>query len=305
MPEAGIPGRRDPLIGRIIAGRYGIYGRLGTGGTGAVYLARQAAMDRLVAIKLLSDEVAANPIAVRFFVNEARAASRLRHPNTITLHDFGRTDEGRLYLAMEYLEGISLARLLRTLHWLPWRKACSVGADVAASLAEAHAAGIVHRDIKPGNIFLCRVGERDDFVKVLDFGLAMLRPDLLDPAEPAPDNVRVGTPHYASPEQIQRRQVDGRSDLYSLGVVLYEMLCGRVPFDASERLQLLVQQVDRPPPPLPPLDIPDAPPVPPAVANVVWRLLRKQPDDRHESAEALRRDLARLAATPEAGQPPR
>jgi len=299
MAESPIPGRRDPLIGRIIAGRYGIYGRLGKGGTGAVYLARQAAMDRLVAIKFLADEVASNPVAVRFFENEARAASRLRHPHTITLYDFGRTDDGRLYLAMEYLEGVSLARLLRSSHWLGWRQVCRLAMDVCESLAEAHAAGIVHRDIKPGNIFLCRVGTRDDFVKVLDFGLAMLQPDKFDLEHVREDDSRVGTPHYASPEQIQRRKVDGRSDLYSIGVMLYEALCGRVPFDATERLQILVQQVDRPPPPLPPPDVPDAPPVPSAVANIVWRLLRKRPQDRYEHADALREELRRAYAAPE------
>ncbi len=299
MPDA-IQARRDPLIGRILAGRYGVYGRLGKGAMGTVYLARQAAMDRLVAIKVLAPEVAGDPEAVRFFHNEARTSSRLRHPHTITLYDFGRTDDGRLYLAMEYLDGMSVARLLQRVRWLEPARAVRIAIAVCRSLAEAHAQGIVHRDVKPANVFLCRVGNQPDFVKVLDFGLAKLKPVPFDLDLPVDDeasspDARVGTPQYASPEQIQQRKVDGRADLYSLGVTLYEMLAGRRPFDATERLQILVQQVERPPPPLPPPDMPEAPEVPAPLANLVWHLLRKRAEDRPPSAEAVIGELERMA----------
>ena len=210
----------DPLVGTVLQGRYRILERVGQGGMGAVYRAVQVNIDRDVAVKVLTPDAAEREHVVRRFENEARIISKLRHPNTLKLIDFGEADDERLFLVAEFLSGQPLDAVLRqgaigvgrTLH---------VMAEAADSLAEAHGQGIVHRDLKPGNLFLERVGDQD-VIKVLDFGIAKLATGTSYTVE----GTVFGTPAYMSPELARGESVDSRSDLYSLGVIAYECLCG-------------------------------------------------------------------------------
>ena len=282
----------DPLIGREIADRFTIQAKVGEGGMGAVYRARQRNMDRDVAIKVLLGNVSGHQTVVTRFHREALAISRLKHPNTIQIYDFGETDDGRLYIAMEFLEGVSMHATLEHEGVLSVRRALRITSQVAKSLREAHAKGIVHRDLKPDNIFLQSVGEESDFVKVLDFGVAKT----LDENEEGTDLTKTGTifgtPKYMSPEQARGSRIDVRADLYAIGVVLYEMLAGRVPFDAESSLGILIKHIQEPHPSLdqvrPDLVFPDD------VHTLVDRLLAKRPEDRLQSAEALIREIARI-----------
>jgi hypothetical protein len=284
--------REPDLIGKLVADRFEVVERVGEGGMGVVYRARQRGMDRDVAIKVLHRAMTANLTVVRRFKLEALAVSKLRHPNTIQIFDFGTTDDEQLYLAMEFLQGVSLHRLLSKERVLPVERALRIAGQIGKSLREAHAKGIVHRDLKPDNIFLTVVGEEADFVKVLDFGVAKLREG--DKAEGTLTKAGsiFGTPRYMSPEQSVSASVDARSDLYAIGVILYEMLMGRVPFDGDNTLGILIQHVQEPPSPFrvvrPDLVVPSD------VELLVMRLLAKTPEQRPQSAEALVRDLEEL-----------
>ena len=192
----------DALLGRTIAGRYEVVARIGAGGMGVVYRAYQAAMDRHVALKVLSTSLAADEQSVRRFNQEARAASRLRHPNTITLHDFGKTEDDILFIAMEFLDGTSLDEVMKEPGGMGLARAITVLAQVCRSLAEAHDAGIIHRDLKPDNIFLCEIGGEKDFVKVLDFGVAKLREADPDGGTLTQAGMIFGTPRYMSRSRL-------------------------------------------------------------------------------------------------------
>jgi serine/threonine-protein kinase len=278
----------DPLIGTVMEGRYEVLARIGAGGMGAVYRARQAAMDRIVAVKVLLRSLASNEINVRRFQQEARAASRLNHPNTITIHDFGQAKDGTLYIVMEFLEGDPLDRVIAREKPLAPERTVRIMAQVCRSLAEAHDAGIIHRDLKPDNIFLLNRGNEPDFVKVLDFGVAKLK----DPGGTGDSagtltqaGMIFGTPKYMSPEQAQSLDLDPTSDLYALGVIMYEMLTGTPPFTGDAPLTILIKHVHEQPPPLPPGL------VPPALEAVVLKALQKDRRLRQQSATELRREL--------------
>ena len=283
---------KDALLGRTIAGRYEINQRIGAGGMGVVYKAYQRAMDRHIALKVLSASLAADETSVRRFNQEARAASRLRHPNTITLHDFGKTDDDILFIAMEFLDGTSLEDTMRAAKRLPLGRAIKVLAQVCRSLAEAHDAGIIHRDLKPDNIFLCTLGGETDFVKVLDFGVAKLREAKRDGGTLTQAGMIFGTPRYMSPEQAQSLPLDARSDLYALGVMLYEMVSGRPPFVADSPLSILIQHVHEQPPPFT-QEVRDT--VPESVERLVFELLDKDPTRRPASGTALLERLLDIA----------
>ena len=276
----------DPMVGTVIGERFEVQGRIGSGGMGAVYRARQRGMGRDVAIKVLLQDVAQNENIGRRFTIEALAVSRLKHPNTIQIFDFGRTDQGNLYIAMELLEGQTLGRLLETTGRVAIRRALKIIAAAASSLAEAHDKDIIHRDLKPENVFLIRVGENPDFVKVLDFGVAKLQDGAGDGKGTLTKAGSIfGTPRYMSPEQAAGRPADGRADLYSLGVILYELICGRPPFVDERPLQLLLAHSNQRP--APPSAICPELAIPRDVEALIMSLLEKSPSDRVQSASDL------------------
>lgn len=269
------------MIGKTIAGRYSLVRLLGDGGMGSVYKAEDNVLRRFVALKLLHPAAAANPAAVERFLREAQAAASIGHPNIIDILDFGES-EGKPYLVMEYLRGRSLADAIHTDGALGIKMGCSVATHALAGLQAAHDRGILHRDLKPANLMLVvRFGDRS-FVKLLDFGFAALLSSLPSDKSLTPARTLVGTPAYAAPERLRgddRR--DPRTDLYSLGVVLYEMLAGVRPFDASTFSEL-ARKVQNEPPPSLRLYRPD---IPEALERVINKALAKDPEDRWRDAE--------------------
>ena len=284
----------DPLLGVEIGGRFTISKKIGEGGMGAVYKARQRGMDRDVAIKVLLGNVARNAVVVKRFHLEALAVSKLKHPNTIQIFDFGETEDKRLYIAMEFLDGVSLHEVLKRDRVLSVKRALNIAGQMAKSLREAHAKGIVHRDLKPDNIFLCTVGEETDFVKVLDFGVAKLRDEENKKGEDLTKTGTIfGTPKYMSPEQARAGIIDPRSDIYAIGIILYELLTGRAPFDADSSLGILIKHIQEPVPFFeevqPDLVFPED------VKDLVYRCLAKRAGDRPQSAVALVREIAKAS----------
>ncbi|HEY0253413.1 MAG TPA: serine/threonine-protein kinase, partial [Kofleriaceae bacterium] len=217
----------DPFVGKVIDGRYEIQQRVGEGGMGVVYNARQMSIDRVIALKMLNQQMQGDQQWVQRFYNEAKACSRLQHPNTIRMFDFGQTQDGRLFMTMEFLDGISLRDALQRGPLAPQR-VVKILIQCCASLAEAHSIGIIHRDIKPDNVFLLNMAGSPDFVKLLDFSVAKL---LEGDRMKTQAGVVFGTPQYMSPEQGRGAPLDARSDLYALGVLAFEMLTGNVPFN--------------------------------------------------------------------------
>jgi len=290
LPGTPDPGT-DPMIGRLIHGRFLIESRIGAGGMGIVYKARQTGIDRPVAVKMLLRELAGDEKVIKRFQIEALAVSRLNHPNTIRIYDFGQIEDGTLYFAMEFLEGRNLEQTLRREGALSVRRSLHIMRQIAASLTEAHEKGIVHRDLKPDNVFLVRVGEDADFVKVLDFGVAKLREADQRQGTVTQAGTIFGTPRYMAPEQCRSMAVDHRADLYAIGVIGYELMTGRPPFDAENPLAILIQHVQEPPPAMaearPDLEVPEE------VEALVMRCLQKDPGDRFQTAADLVAEIRR------------
>ena len=282
--------RPDRLLGSFLAGKYRILEKIGEGGMGTVFSATQEPIDRQVAVKVLHHSLTNDDVAVHRFKREARVISRMRHPNTVTVYDFGQTQAGELYLVMEFLEGQTVAQLVRTDGPLPGLRGARIIRQACGSLSEAHELGIIHRDLKPDNIFLTRYGDQHDFVKVLDFGLVKLADN--DSLHRLTQQGKVyGTPRYMAPEQAEGKPIDHRSDIYTLGVVLYELLMGRPLFVAETMVALLVKHIQSPPPPMaavrPDLD------VDPRLESIVMWALAKRPEDRPQSVKELARELER------------
>lgn len=267
-------------------GRYRVLGTLGEGGMGTVYLAEHALLHKRVAVKVLQPQYSTNAQVVERFFNEARAASAIRHPGIIEIYDFGYEGDGSAYIAMELLGGESLSARLRRAGRVPAPACGMLLQQVASALGAAHAKGIVHRDLKPDNIFIVpdpdmALGER---AKVLDFGIAKLAGDFGAGDVKTRTGALVGTPRYMAPEQCRGiATIDHRADLYALGCVGFEMLCGRPPFDDEGLGDLLAAHMFRPPPPLASLE----PSVPPALEAILGRLLAKDPAHRFASAAEL------------------
>jgi serine/threonine protein kinase/tetratricopeptide (TPR) repeat protein len=281
------------MPGTVIDHRYTIKRLLGKGGMGSVYVARQHSMDRDVAIKVLHQRADGNQTSVQRFFWEVRAARRLQSPHTITVFDFGQTERGSLFLAMEYLKGSTLGTLLCSRRPLAPALALQIGIQTCCSLEEAHANGIIHRDLKPENIFLCERPRELAFVKVLDFGVAKFLEQ--DGREPQTRTGTVfGTPRYMSPEQANSQPVDSRSDLYSLGILLYEMLTGNAPFADDSALEILYKQVHATPTPIVEL-VPSLSAIP-KLAATVHSLLAKARDARPLSATEVRETLESIFA---------
>jgi serine/threonine protein kinase len=230
----------DPMLGRTLDGRFTILARLGAGSMGTVYRARQHAMGRDVAIKILRSDKAVDDQSKGRFLREARANSLLASPHTVTVFDFGQAASGELFLAMELLEGESVGQRIQRLGRIPVEQTLETCRQALRSLGEAHAKGIIHRDLKPDNLFYAKVvggGPNEEMVKVLDFGIAKVLGDNKDPMNAVETQAGTvfGTPRYMSPEQAQGKPLDGRSDLYALGVILFHMLTGRPPFTDDDR----------------------------------------------------------------------
>ncbi|MFB1479562.1 TonB family protein [Corallococcus sp. RDP092CA] len=295
-PEA--PGT-DPLIGRTLNGRFSILEPLGVGGMGKVYRALQKPLERVVALKVLNPNFpsARDPGFQKRFLREASLTSKLRHPNTVTVIDYGQTDDGIYYIAMEYLEGRTLAQVLGQAGPLPWARAVSVAQQVCRSLREAHALGIIHRDLKPANIMILNEADQD-LVKVLDFGLVKsVAPQQEGPVSPeiTQNGTFLGSPQYMAPEQA-RNVADARSDVYSLGIMMFQMLMGRPPFIARDHIELIFAHYKEPPPTFQSVR-PDLP-VPPEIEMVVRRCLEKDPARRFQTMDELLEGLreAHMAA---------
>src|SRR5437763_5640906 len=238
----------DPFIGReILNGEFRILEKIGTGGMGSVYRANQTAMNRLVAVKILHPKLANRRDLVSRFGREAKAMSHLTHPNTVKVLLYGELEDGSLYIVMEYLDGKNLNQTVRSEGPMGFERALPILIQVCGALEEAHRTGIVHRDLKPENIFLCTQGGLRDFPKVLDFGLAKVTEREMRPGSIilSQEGMVFGTPEFMSPEQAQGKTLNASSDIYSLAVILYEVLTGKLPFDAKnpmEYIQLHVQK---------------------------------------------------------------
>ncbi|MDB4993801.1 MAG: Serine/threonine protein kinase PrkC, regulator of stationary phase [Myxococcaceae bacterium] len=295
----------DPLIGRTINDRFRITGLIARGGMGKVYRAEQSPLNRLCALKVLNPSYAGDvdpEFHKRFFL-EASIASKLTHPNTVTIFDYGRTDDDIYYMAMEYLEGVTLHRAIRMAGHLPEDRTAHVTMQICRALREAHLLGVIHRDLKPANIFLVAHGDEPDFVKVLDFGLVK------DVGEPKPGEDQLtqtglfmGSPKYMAPEQIRGDRVDARTDIYSLGVMMYEMLSGKVPFDRPNSVNTLMAHVNELPPPLRttnPNVLLSA-----AMEDVVMKCVEKDPDLRFKSMDELLAALKRVMGVGGSAFPP-
>src|SRR3984885_12903338 len=239
----------DPFIGRdILDGQFQVLQKIGSGGMGAVYKALQPAMNRMVGVKILHPKLANRKDLVSRFRREARAMSHLNHPNTTKVFLYGELDDGSLYIVMEHLEGRNLNQVVRKDGPLAVERAIPVLIQVCGALQEAHLQGIVHRDLKPENIFLSTNGGLKDFPKVLDFGLAKVTERELRPGSImlTQEGMVFGTPEFMSPEQAQGKTLDARSDIYSLAVILYEVLTGKLPFDAKTPMEYIQFHVTKP-----------------------------------------------------------
>ena len=293
-PEHGIPtlarvGNAVDTVqtGELIGGRFRVDKLLGKGGFGAVFRATHVVTQQELVLKVLKPNLGEDEMQVKRFLQEARTASKLSHPHTVRVYDFGQTDAGHLYLAMELLHGQELGQVLLDEGILSPQRAIHIAIGVLKSLAEAHQAGLVHRDLKPDNIFLCSVHGEDDFVKVIDFGIAK-------PIEQGDDGgltrtgFTVGTPKYMSPEQVLNKGVEGRSDLYSLGVILYQCLSGELPLSGASPVETMMAHVQQEPAAL---SLVCAQELPAGLEAIVMRALRKQPNQRFVDAEDMRAAL--------------
>ncbi|MSP58743.1 MAG: hypothetical protein EXR72_00090 [Myxococcales bacterium] len=278
-----------PAPRTIIADKFVLGDLLGRGAMGSVYRAEQMPLGRTVAIKIINPDLARDPRMSACFHQEARAASRINHPNTISVIDFGQTADGTLYLVTEFIRGRTLAQVIAQEFPMPAARIVKILDQVLAGLHEAHSLGVVHRDLKPENVLLQQLAGGGDLVKVCDFGIAKLREPGV--AERATQNLLWGTPEFMSPEQIHGGEVDGRTDLYSVGVILYEMLTGELPFSGGTPFDILTRHLREAP--VPPRKRRADLRIVPELEAVALQALAKSPSDRYPSAAALRAVLER------------
>lgn len=276
--------QQDPMIGRWILDQYLVRAKIGEGGMGAVYLAEQPSVGRNAVIKIMHPWLSSDPKIAARFDTEARAAARLQNPHIVSIYNYGRLPDQTLFIAMEYLEGCTIAELMRSEGRLDPHRAVGIATQVCEALQEAHRRGVVHRDLTPNNLMLVARRGGPDFVKVLDFGVAKL-----GGAEVTAGRGAVGTPGYMAPEQLRDEPVDGRADIYALAHIMYEMLTGRAAFEASSPAALLNKHLNELPRPMmaaaPGIDIN------PGLEACVMRGLAKHPYQRPQDADTFAEEL--------------
>lgn len=284
-----VPPRLHPrlfsLLGRTLADRYRVIAALGSGGMGTVFRGQHVSLKQPVAIKVIDPDLATDRQATARFDREARGASRLDHPNCIRVTDYGVTDDGLRFLVMPFLEGHELGAWQG--HALELPVVLAIMTHIFAALDHAHEQGVVHRDLKPENVLVIRESDGTFLCKLLDFGIARIVRDALSRDNITTAGTVVGTPEYMSPEQAFGTDPDARTDLYSAGVIFYELLTGRLPFDDPDPAVVMRHHVSTPPPPLPSS-------IPEDVATMVYRLLAKERDDRYSSAAEVLGRLDKL-----------
>lgn len=280
----------DEYIGKTIALKYRVEEMIGEGGMGKVYRARQMMLDKQVVLKVLRHTLLSDERTVARFQREAKAASRLNHPNSISILDFGQAEDGALFIAMEYVQGRDLHQILSREWPLPEARVIRIVSQVLGALADAHAAGVIHRDLKPENIMVEQRRKEPDVVKVLDFGIAKIQDQSGDegPALTRAGFV-CGTPEYMSPEQARGAPLDHRSDLYAVGVILYQLTTGLLPFESDSAVGFATKHLTQEPPP-PSKRRPEAR-ISPGLERLILKALAKDPNDRPPNAEAFRAEL--------------
>ncbi len=291
----------DPLIGRTIRGSIEIVKRIGEGGMGFVYEAYQSQLERKLAVKVMTPEHARNPVAADYFLREALSAARLRHPNIIQIIDFGKEGDDLLFLAMEFIPGEPLTELIELFYPLEKERIINIFTQTLSGLEEAHAHHVIHRDLKPDNLMIETTRSGDDHVKILDFGIAHLRDNNSQGGVLTQQGAILGTPHYMSPEQARGQRVDARSDLFSMGVILYEVLTGQRPFIGKNMPEILMKVMTHVP--VPPSALRTDVEIDPGLEAVCMRAIRKEEELRYQSAaefrlalEAVRREAQNKAA---------
>lgn len=292
MPLMTVPD--EDLVGTILENKYEILEKIGAGGMGAVYKARHQLMHRQVAIKMVLAQLSANSMTLKRFTQEARATSQLNHPNILTVFDFGISPSNQPYLVMDFLEGVNFGRVLEETRQIPIPRAIGIFLQVCAALGHAHQKGIVHRDLKPSNIMLIELDGQPDFVKVLDFGIAKV----LSSVDGETDNLTrtgevFGSPLYMSPEQFRGKSMDARSDIYSLGCVMYRSLAGICPVTGKDVLECMYKHVNETIPPFS-VTAPEAE-IPERLEQIIMKALAKDPEERYASMNDLRADLEQCA----------
>lgn len=294
-PQCGFPLAKvaansdDPLVGTTLPGGYVILDLVGIGGMGRVYRAEQTNLGRTVAVKIIHPHLVGEENAAARFITEARAASKLNHPNSVGVIDFGKTDDGQLYLVMEFLRGKDLARVQHEQGPLPFRRTIGILRQVLAALSEAHHMGIIHRDLKPENIIIEPMRTGGDFVKVVDFGLAKMREPISKAGITSPGIV-CGTPEYMSPEQGRGDELDARSDIYAVGVIFYQMVTGKLPFEADSPTQVVLMHLTEPP--LDPREMAPRRMIPEPLVDVCLMALAKDRTHRFGDADEFSEALA-------------
>jgi serine/threonine protein kinase len=295
--------KADSLIGQVIQGRYRIMNLLGEGGMGGVYLAEQLSIERLVAVKVLHEQYARDEEFLARFRREAQQAAALNHHRVVTIYEFGQTEDGRLFIAMEYVSGQTLDKLVRR-GPLPVKRAVALGIQLAEALQAVHRAGVIHRDVKPENIMV----RGNDEIKLMDFGIARAR-DVQTQTRLTRTGLIIGTPEYIAPEQIEGGEVNERTDIYAWGIVLYEMLSGKPPFTAPTAAAMLVKHLQEVPEPLRKIRRGVAEEIERVVMEALEKDPRRRPQTMAEAITKLRtaseqvklKNLARATAIPQSG----
>jgi serine/threonine protein kinase len=298
-----LDGDGSELLGTVIDGRYRLDATLGRGGMGLVYRATHINLRKKVAVKILHPSLAASPDVRNRFEREALAVGRIDHPNCVSTYDVGRLPDGALYLAMELLEGKSLADVLEEEGQVAPGRALHILAHILRGLGHIHQAGLIHRDIKPENIYLIRQGTDEDFGKILDFGIAKpMNGELDDGVRLTQAGMAFGTPIYMAPEQALGNPMDGRADLYAAAVIAYEMLCGQPPFYSEDKLEVMSMHAGKPVPPMRARLMRGGTPVPSSLEKLIVRGLTKKPQDRYATAEVFLAAVEHALLTPDGGQ---